>query len=231
MKKTLLTALSVFGAMNVQADDMMEYVIKENITTTSVNSKVLMQAKPDTFRTSIMFETEEFGAEKAQKELNKLIKQATNTLKAQKQEYQLGHFNSYQDYKSKKYKASQVITLEGNDKEKIEVLTTMLQDKDGLVQSTTSFLSDEAKAKHFERLFEKAYNDATRKANFITKQLNGQKYSVIEMHHNMNTTHVRPVAYKAMARAEVFSDAANIEIDNSDKEVWLNITLKLAIHK
>tara|TARA_Y100001960_G_scaffold189509_1_gene198650 strand:- start:1232 stop:1927 length:696 start_codon:yes stop_codon:yes gene_type:complete len=231
MKKTLLTALSVFGAMNVQADDMMEYVIKENITTTNVNAKVLMKTKPDTFRTSIMFETEEFGADKAQKELNKLIKSATNTLKSQRQDYKLGHFNSYQDYKSKKHKASQVITIEGKDKEKIEAITTLLQEREGLVQSTTSFLSDEAKAKQFEVLFEKAYDDATKKAKFITKQLNGIKYSIVEMHHNMNTSHVRPMAYKAMAMAESVSDAPHIEIDNSEKDVWLNVTLKLAIHK
>lgn len=232
MKKSLLSVLSIICAYSAQAsDDLQEFLIKENITTTSVATKITTESKPDTFKTIVEFSNTAVDSKKAQAELNKLIKKSTDLLKAQNFEYELGHFNTYQDYKSKKYIAKQTITLENKDKEKLEKITTTLQNQDGKVVSTVSFLSDEEKSKQFENLFTQAYNDAVKKAEFLTKQLGGQKYTIISINHYMNAADVRPVAFKTMALEARMDSAANIELDNSDKEIWLDLNMQIAIYK
>lgn len=232
MKKALLLACALMLTTNANASELTEFLIQENITLTNVKERATLDAKPDMFRSTIEFTAKSYSAEDAQQELNRKIKSATKIVKDYNFEYELSSFNIYQDYKSKKQFASQSITLESKNKEKIEKLTTQLQNNEGLVKSTTSYLSEEMKKQEFEKLFETAYTKATDKAKFITKQMNAANFKVTNANYYMNERSVRPMAFrgKAMMAESTMSDA-NIEIDNSDKEIWLELTLEIAVEK
>jgi len=228
MKKLLLIALTLGFAATANASENKEH---DDVTLVQVKEKAIIKTQPDMFKAVIEFSTRDYSAKDAQLDLNKQIKSATDTVKNMDLKYELTSFRTHQEYKSKKFKASQSISIETKDKVKLEEVATSLQTQNGKVVNTTSFVSKDAKQKFFETLFSQAYNKAVEKANFITKTIKGENFDITRIDYYLNETSPRPYMARTMS-AEIAMDAApKMQVDSSDKELWLDLTLSIEIEK
>lgn len=229
MKKLAIIALALSLSNAALADNRSfdEYLVEENITTMNIKSKASIKTMPDMFRITVEYSTSDFKAKNAQLKLNKMIKEATAEIKKSKLEYSLNNFSSYQQHKSKKTTARQSITIDTPNKELLETVTTELQKQNGRVVNTRSYVSAKAQQEFFETLFNTAYDKANNKAKFMTSKLNANKFNVTKVDYYMNERQVRPMMARTMAME---SDAsAKMEMDNSNKELWLDMTMSIAI--
>lgn len=233
MKKTLLILSALLLSVSANAsDNFQEFLIQQNITISQITSKATTKVKPDTFKTTVEFSTVNRSAEKAQLDLNKKIKIATKILKKTDLEYKVGNFNSYKRYKSTKHRSRQTIEIKSNDKKTLESVVTTLQQNDAKVTSTYSYVSQEQKNKQYKELFEQAYKDAKTKADFIVKQTGANDYVVTNLSQRMDNGYYRRQMFNEMAMvksAGAEKPIPKIEIDNSEKEISLEVTLSIAI--
>jgi uncharacterized protein YggE len=235
MKKftTIATLFALMLTTTANADDSFnQFLIEKQVTISNVKAKETKESKPDMFRSTIEFSETDKSAEDAQMGINKQIASATKIIKSYKIEYEVGNFNTYKEYKTEKHTARQTLTVESNNKEDLEKLVTALQMSNGKVTSTTSYLSEEMKKQEFETLFAKAYAAAYKKAEFITKSLNAASFTVTNIDYFMNENSPRPIGNPRMMTMKLNSaEDANIELDNSNKEIWLELNMSIAISK
>ncbi|HAG53099.1 MAG TPA: hypothetical protein DCL21_04860 [Alphaproteobacteria bacterium] len=228
MKKILLIALTLGLAATANASEEKKH---EDITLVQVKEKATIKTQPDMFKAVIEFSTTDYSAKDAQLDLNKQIKKATDTVTNLGLKYELASFRTHQEYKSKKFKASQSIKIETKNKVKLEEIATELQNQNGKVINTSSFVSKEAKQTFFETLFSQAYDKAIEKANFITSKVKGEKFGVTRIDYYLNEQSPRPYMARAMSAEMATSAAPKMQIDSSDKELWLDLTLSIEIEQ
>lgn len=232
MKKlSLLSIITVFAiifSLNTIAEDELP---SHKVTKISIREKATIEAKPDTFTTTVRFSNEDRSSDEAQREVNKQIKNAINIVKNSQIKYNLGSFSTYQEYKSKDYIASQSISLESKDVEELQKVVSILQGNDGKVTNTNPFMSDELTQRYFEELFKRAYKKAENKAKFITKTLNGKKFVITKIDYYLNNSTPRVYARSMMAKsinADIPEDE-RINIDNNEQKLNLDLNISVTI--
>ena len=225
MKKLLLTAVVATSIVSFNANASDKHDHDNDATTASVQEKAIVKTNPDRFAATIEFTFSDYSAKDAQADLNTAIKKATDTIKKSGLDYKLNSFNTYKEYKSNKTTARQSIVLDSTNKTLIEATTTALQAQEGKVVNTVSYVSKQAKQKFFEELFTKAYNNAYSKAKFITKVANGEDLEVKRIDYYMNENQIRPMHRMMSAQAMSADAMPEIQVDNSPKELLLNLTL------
>jgi uncharacterized protein YggE len=231
MKKLAVVALALLPLTNVasaESRSFEEYLIQENVTLLDVKSTAMIKTKPDMFRSVIEYTETDRSSKEAQADLNEEIAEATALIKQHGLEYKLQNFSTYKHHNSDKFTARQSIVLETADKIKLEEVTTKLQKDDGRVVSTASFITREGGQDFFADLFAKAKKDAVAKADMITKQMNADSYTITRMNYYTSESNVRPMMMRSMAAADA-PESAKIEMDNSNKEVRLELTMSIAI--
>jgi uncharacterized protein YggE len=231
MKKLAFVALALLPLTNVALADgrsFDEYLIQENITLSDIKSTAMIKTKPDMFRTVIEYSETDRSSKEAQSDLNEEIAEATALIKQHGLEYKLQNFSTYKHHNSDKFTARQSIVLETADKIKLEEVTTKLQNDDGRVVSTSSFVTRENSQDFFTELFAKAKKDAVAKAEIMTKQMGADSYTITRMNYYISEQNVRPMMMRSMAAADA-PESSKIEMDNSNKEIRLELNMSIAI--
>lgn len=222
MKKILLSAFLVTSlvAFNANAEE------KHTGIKSQATEDITIKVNPDKFTSTIEFKVTDFSEKNAQLKLNKEVKQALDIVKKHKNvKHSLSSFRSHQEYRTKATVATQSITLDSLDKNLVEKITTDLQQKSGVVKATGSYLSDELNKKHFEELFAKAYKLAHDKAKFIVKTTNGKDLKITNISYYLNNRR-DIVPYRAVKSMAMTEEAAPmVNVDDSEKNVTLNLTL------
>ena len=231
MKKLAFVALALLPLTNVAlAEDRSfdEYLIQENITLSDIKSTAMIKTKPDMFRTVIEYSETDRSSKEAQADLNEEIAEATALIKKHGLEYKLQNFSTYKHHNSDKFTARQSIVLEAADKIKLEEVTTKLQKDDGRVVRTSSFVTRESSQDFFADLFAKAKKDAVAKAEIMTKQMGADSYTITRMNYYISEQNFRPMMMRTMAAADA-PESSKIEMDNSNKEIRLELNMSIAI--